>query len=52
MEKIFRIDTDDQERINKFVKLLNDSKGNIVIPQGDHIKLWVIDNEGKAQELK
>lgn len=52
MEKIFRIDTDDLEKINSFKEAVDKADGNIIIPQGDAVKLWIISDSGEVTELK
>lgn len=49
MKIIFRIDTDDQKKID----LLSEQVKNdtLVVPQGEHIKVYVIDNDGKVTIL-
>jgi len=50
MKIIYRIDTDDIIKIKTFQNLLD--VDNIVIPQGDHIKVHVISDDGKVTTLK
>ena len=50
MEKIFRVDTDDQEKIDLFVEKLKELNGSIVIPQGESIKLWIVSDSEEEQE--
>lgn len=51
METIFRLDTNDPEKINRFMKALKKARGKIVIPQGDHVKVYIVSDTGKVTEI-
>ena len=49
MKIIFRVDTDDKEKIDLMSEQIKND--TLVIPQGEQIKVYVIDNEGKVKVL-
>lgn len=53
MITIFRLDTDNIEKIEFFRKNLEQSSDStIIIPQGEMVKMWVVNDKGNIQEVK
>lgn len=50
MKIIFRLDTDDARKIDKFTQGTNAEV--LVIPQGEHIRVYVVSDIGEVTELK
>jgi len=50
MKIIYRINTDDGDKINRFKEIIE--KEEVILPQGEELKIWVIDNLGNVVELK
>lgn len=50
MKIVVRVNTDDMDKIEKIAN--NMAKDIMTIPMGDHIKVYVIDDTGKVEELK
>ena len=50
MKIILRIDTDDSNKLRKLQEELDNP--HWVLPQGDHIKVFVIKDDGEVTELK
>lgn len=50
MKIIYRIDTDDKFKIDRFCEIIKTSK-DIVLPQGEMIKIYVISDKGEVTEI-
>lgn len=50
MKIIVRVDSDDPNVVENFMK--GSDKEMWTIPQGEHIKVFVINNNGDVEELK
>lgn len=51
MKIIYRLDTDDGEKIKKFSEQINGHQ-EVVIPAIEEIKVYVISDDGKVTKLK
>jgi hypothetical protein len=49
---LIRVQEEDMEKISEFSKKFNDSNDAVIIPQGEHIKVYVIKDNGEVTELK